>query len=254
MLGAAILAAVAVGAFAAPRGSPDVVQGKRLATELGCHSCHDDALTGKRLFASADGATLYSSNLTTAVRTYTDRQLDHVIRTGERPDGTRLWYMDAAPYAVLTPEKMKAIRAYLRGLRPVGTDHPRIKMGPRFLKAVQAGQAKPESATLDADLARPAVDLGPRHARGRYLARTRCGVCHAPDLGGTADPQPGDPPDLAIAGSYDRAEFRRLLQRGEAPGGKPIGEMATEARKRFARLSDGAADAIYDYLAARARR
>ena len=244
------LALAGVAGRAAPVKA-DVQRGKYLATVLGCTSCHGTKLDGHDMFDDATIAVLYSSNLSRRVPRYTDAQLDAVIRTGKRPDGSILWWMDAAPYAVLRKEDMRALIAFLRSAPPTGIDHPRIKMGPRFLKAMQAGRIRPESATLARDLANPAPDLGPATAEGRYLARTRCGVCHAPNLTGTPDPQPGDSPDLKIAAGYTQAQFRTLVLTGKARGNREVGEMSTEARKRFSGMKVEEVDAILAYLKAR---
>lgn len=229
-------------------------RGRAIATELGCLSCHGEQFEGKRVFDQPDMATLWSSNLTRAMPRYTDAQLAKVIGTGERPDGSKLWYMDAAPYAVLTPADMRALIGFLRKAPAVGENHPRIRMGPRFAEAIKAGHARPESDTLARDLANPAADLGARHALGRYLARTRCGVCHSPDLSGAKEPQDGDPPNLTVAASYTREQFRTLVRTGKGIGGRELGEMSTESRKRFAKMDDAAIDAMHRYLVARAER
>lgn len=254
-----ILAAIAAVALVAAIGhaSPprqEIQRGKYLATVLGCASCHGAHLDGHKVLSDPTIAMLYSANLTRRVPHYTDAQLDRVIRTGKRPDGSVLWWMDAAPYAVLRREDMRALIGYLRSVPPKGVDHPRIVKGPRFVKAEQGGRARPESTTLASDLAHPAPDLGAATAEGRYLARTRCGVCHAPALTGTPDPQPGDPPDLKVAATYTRTQFRALVLTGKARGNREIGEMSTEARKRFAGMDGREVDAIYAYLKARASR
>lgn len=251
----ALATALVLGGAAMGQGTtrPQVARGQYLATNLGCTSCHGAKLDGHEHFNDPTIAVLYSSNLSRAVPRYTDAQLDRVIRTGTRPDGSKLWLMDAAPYAILRRADMRSLIAYLRSVPPTGTDHPRIAMGPRFLKALKAGRVHPESDTLARDLAQPARDLGPRLAEGRYLARTRCGVCHAADLTGTPDPQPGDAPDLSIAAGYTPAQFRTLLTTGKAPGDREVGQMSEEARKRFARMSEADSRAIHRYLKARAR-
>lgn len=238
------LAAATIGA-AAP---PDRREGERLATLLGCRDCHGASLQGKAMLTDPSIAIFYSANLTRALPHYTDAELDHVLSTGERPDGTRLWYMDAAPYAVMTPADKRALFAWLRSVRPSGPAHPRIVMGPRFRKAVEAGHVRPESATLERDLAHPPRDLGPATARGRYLARTVCAGCHAPSLKGPDDPQPGDPPSLAIVAGYDRAAFRTLMKTGLAPGGRKVGEMTKASLDRLHVMPDGDIDALHAYL------
>lgn len=168
----ASLATAAVAATAAPAPAARIEHGRTLATLMGCRSCHGETLTGLPMVDDPDIGTLFSANLTRSVPAYTDRALERVIRTGVRPDGSHLWRMAAAPYAVLKPDDMRDLIAYLRSVPPAGAPTPRVVVGRRFLKAAMARRMQPESLTLAGDLAHPPADLGPRHARGRYLART----------------------------------------------------------------------------------
>jgi cytochrome c553 len=248
---ALLFAAPAAAAHPAPAS---IAHGEWLATTLGCRSCHTPALTGKAMIDDPTIGTLYSANLSRAVPRYSDRQLDAVIRSGMRPDGSHLWMMAAAPYAVLTPADMRDLIAYLRQVPPAGPDHPRLHMGPRLLRAVKAGRLHPEGLDVPAALAHPAPDLGPALARGRYLARTACGGCHGPDLSGLKDPQPGDPPNLVVAAAYGHDAFRAMMRTGKGLGGRDLGDMSDAARERFAHMRDDDLDAIHAYLVARAKR
>lgn len=231
-----------------------VSRGERVATVSGCRGCHGPDLHGVAQVDDPTIARLFSSNLTRLVPGYSDAQLDRVIRTGVRPDGSHLWFMAAAPYAVLSRRDMADLIAYLRDRPPGGDDHGRVQMGPRFIKAVNAGRLKPESLTLAADLANPPVDLGPRHARGRYLVRTACAGCHTPSLRGLPDAQAGEPPDLIAASGYGQAEFRILMHTGRGTGDRDLGVMSTASRERFAGLPDADIDAMHAYLAAWSKR
>ena len=235
-------------AAAAPPAA--IARGEQVATTHGCRSCHGPDLHGKAMIDDPNIARLYSSNLTRRVAFYSNAELEHVIRAGVRPDGSHLWWMAAAPYAVLSKRDMADLVAYLRSRPPGGEDHGRIQIGPRFIKAVKAGRLKPESLTLADDLAHPPLDLGPRLARGRYLARTACAGCHTPSLRGVADAQPGDAPDLIVATGYDRDAFRTLMRTGKGVSDRDLGEMAVASRERFAGLSDADIDAMRLYLVA----
>jgi cytochrome c553 len=224
--------------------------GKAIATRSGCLSCHGPTLAGRALFDDPTIAILYSSNLSRAAPRYSDRALERTIRAATRPDGSHLWQM-AAPYAHLSTTDMRQLIHFIRSVPPNGDDHPRIRIGPRFLKAAHAGRIQPEAIEQAQDTETP-PDLGPRHARGRYLARTICAGCHWPSLNGYPHPQDGDAPNLDIAAGYDRAQFRTLLHTGKAIGDREVGVMSEEARKRFADLSDTDVDLIHDYLTARA--
>lgn len=227
-----------------------VDSGRDIATRSGCLSCHGPTLAGRKTFDEPTVATLYASNLSRVAPRYSDRALERTIRTATRPDGSHLWFM-AAPYAHLSAGDMRRLIAFIRSVPPNGDDHPRIRMGPRFIKAIKAGRVQPEALEQARDTAIP-VELGPAHARGRYLARTICAGCHWPSLNGMPKPQAGDAPNLSVAAAYDRAQFRTLLHTGKAIGGREVGIMSEESRKRFAGLRDADVDAIHAYLKARA--
>lgn len=241
---------LALGLAACSRQQADVSHGRELALALGCADCHGPDFTGHKVSHNDAIVVLYSANLTRAAPTYSDAALRTVITTGVRPDGTRLWQMDAAPYAVLSPGDMADLIGFLRTLPPTGQAHPRIKTSATFDQMVLRGQAQPESLSLPQDLAHPPAPMGDRLERGRYLARTYCAGCHAPSLRGFQPPQPGDPPDLAVAGVYSRTEFQTLLHEGRGRAGRDVGEMGEAARKRFANVPMADVDAIYDYLRA----
>lgn len=245
-----LAAALYLAACAPPAPRADADHGRTLASVLGCADCHGADLAGQKVSHDDTVAVLYSANLTRAVPGYTDAQLRAVLTTGVRPDGTRLWEMDAAPYAALSGQDMADLVAYLRSRPPVGRPHPRIRTTPTFSALVLSGQVAPASLTLAQDLAHPPLDLGPSLARGRYLARTVCAGCHAPSLQGFQPPQPGDPPDLAVVGAYSRDEFHALLHDGRGRDGRNVGEMGVAAQKRLAGLPAADVDALYDYLSA----
>ncbi|WP_296595242.1 c-type cytochrome [Phenylobacterium sp.] len=231
-----------------PHREAQVERGAQLARALGCADCHGADFTGHKVSHNDQIAILYSSNLTRALPRYSDAAFRTVLTTGARPDGSRLWYMDAAPYAVLSDADLRDLLAFLRTLAPTGADHPRIRTTPAFDELVRTGALTPESATLATDLANPPQPTTPPNERGRYLARTYCAGCHAPSLRGFTPPQPGDPPDLAAVAAYSRDDFRALMSKGQGLAGHDIGEMAEAARKRFSQLPVQDVDALHDYL------
>ena len=253
---AVLLAVLAMGlaGCARPALRADAGHGRELARTLGCGDCHGGDFSGHKVSHDDAVAVLYSANLTRAVPGYSDHELRTVLTTGLRPDGTRLWQMDAAPYAVLSDRDLGDLIAYLRTLPAVGQPHPRIKTSAVFSRLVLTGQVRPESVTLAQDLAHPPLDLGSSFERGRYLARTVCAGCHAPSLRGFQPAQPGDPPDLVVVGAYSRTEFAALLRDGRGRGGRNVGEMGETARTRLAGLPAADVDALYDYLTAWGRR
>ena len=138
-------AAGASGSGPCTRGDVDIARGEHLSRFLGCRSCHGNALTGVSQIDDPTIGRLFSSNLTRAVPSYDDAALERVIRTGVRPDGSHLWMMAAAPYALLTRADMRALVGYLRGVPPTGEAHPRLVVGARFLKAAMARRVQPKA-------------------------------------------------------------------------------------------------------------
>lgn len=249
---AAFAGVVLTGVARAPGPAPDVAHGKRIATFMGCVSCHGEKLDGHLFEENADFAITYSSNLSRILPRWSDAQVDATLRTGKRPDGTPLWFMPTFAQSRLSREDMRDLIAWLRTVPPTGTEHPKIVTGPQWASALQHGFS--DSAVQAVRVAaRAPVDAGPITAKGRYLATLACAECHGPDLKGPRDPQPGDAPDLSVAAAYSDADFERLLRTGIATGGREVGLMTREARHRLHALSDGEIAAIHAYLSARAR-
>lgn len=245
----AVAALVAMGA-AARRA--DLSHGKRIAQIEGCVSCHGAKLDGHLFEENPDFAIAWSSNLSRILPRRTDAQIERTLRTGRRPDGTALWFMPSFVHARLSAADMRDLIAWLRTVPPSGSDHPAIKRGPRFAAAVAQGM--PDSAAQVTRLAgRAPADLGPAHARGRYLAQIACAECHGPALTGARVPGPGEPPDLTVAAAYDAAAFRSLLRTGKGIGGRDLGDMTRYGPERFVGLTDSDVAAIRAYLVARAR-
>lgn len=100
-----------------------VSYGRYLANVAGCISCHGAGLSGS-------GGPLHggppSQNITpTGIGKWSDSEFVHAIRTGTRPDGTRI--ATAMPWPVytrMTDTELAALLKYLRSVppRPTGTD------------------------------------------------------------------------------------------------------------------------------------
>lgn len=248
---ALLLALALAGCARAP--AAEVAHGRRLATVMGCTSCHGEKLDGHLFEENARFAVAWSSNLSRILPRWSDAQVEAALRTGRRPDGSALWFMPTFAHARLSRADMADLIAWLRTVPPSGNDHPRIVTGPEWRQALAAGFD--DSAAQAARLkGRVPADAGPSTARGRYLAQIACAECHGPVLTGVPDPRPGDAPDLSAAAAYSRSDFVRLLRTGLPPGGRDLGWMTKEARHRLHALDDAEIAAIHDYLIARARR
>jgi cytochrome c553 len=241
--------------FTQAAGQTRLQHGERLATVLGCNGCHGRNLQGQPWEEEADRAISYSSNLTRALPGYSDAALVRAIREGVRADGTPLWGMPSEIFTELDPADLAAVIAWLRTVRPAGVVHPRIVFGPRGRREVAAGTFKNTPQWVRETRGQGPVRFDAAHDQARYMIRATCGECHGVTLTGDTWPDaPRSPPDLNVAGAYTREDFRRLMRTGVASGGRQIGLMSEVARNRFSRFTDAEVDAIYDYLAARARR
>lgn len=241
--------------FATVAGQSQIQHGERLARVLGCKGCHGQNLQGQPWSEEADRAISFSSNLTRVLPDYSDAALERAIRGGVRADGTPLWDMPSEIFTELEPADMAALIAYLRTQPPAGHVHPRIVFGPRGRREVTAGTYRPAPQLVQARRGQGPARFDAAHDTARYMIRATCGECHGVTL--TGDTWPAgerSPPDLNVVAGYTRADFRRLMRTGVATGERQVGLMSQVARGRFVHLTDAEVDAIYDYLAARARR
>lgn len=228
-----------------------VAKGKHLSNVLGCAGCHGQELTGEEWINEPEFAVLYSSNLTHAVQRYNDTEIEGILRTGVRPGGGDLWEMPSEAFAPLSAGDMKALLAYLRTLKPKGKDWPKLRLGSKGREEIANGKFKPTAVWVKEEGGKVPVDVGPTHARGRYLSHLACGECHTPTLGGKPEPFR---PDLMVISAYSRADFETLMRKGIAVGGRDLPLMSGVARGRFSKLTNGELDAIYGYLQERAKR
>lgn len=232
-------------------GKALIAKGERLTRVLGCQGCHDETLVGGEWVNEPAFGVLYSSNLTHTVQRLSDAQIETIIRTGKRPDGKDVYEMPSEAFTPLSAADMKALLAYLRTLKPAGHDWPAMTVGPEGKKEMAAGRFKPTAVWVKEERGKAPLDVGPKFARGRYLAQMACGECHRPTLAGNDEPFR---PDLTLAAGYSKAEFVKFMRTGEAKGGRQLELMSKVARGRFSQLTDDEVDAIYAYLVERAKK
>jgi cytochrome c553 len=232
-----------------------VRHGERLIHVLGCTGCHGAHLEGT--FFTKDEpqyGPLYASNLTVEVPEYTDAQLDGIIRHGTHPQRKTVWGMPSQIFHNLSDPDFKALVAYLRSLKPIGTKLPPPQFSVQDKKDIAAGNYEPAVQVVAEFAKKQPVDLGPKYALGRYIASTTCEECHGSDLKGQAGPM-GKTPDLIVAGGYSRAQFEQLTTHGIAAGNRKINPMMSGvAVTRFSHLTSHERDALYAYLHARAEQ
>jgi mono/diheme cytochrome c family protein len=165
------------------------------------------------------------------------------------PQGYSVEFMPSQAFTHMADDEVAAIVAYIRSLPPGGEDVVEWRVGPRARWQLATGKFPPGLDLMRDERRKTTPDLGPQTALGRHLASVACVECHGGDLKGDRS---GKPPDLAIVGAYDPADFHRLLKTGVAAGGRQVGMMSAAARHRFSHFSDDEVEAIRLYLVARA--
>ncbi|HEY8615892.1 cytochrome c [Phenylobacterium sp.] len=225
-----------------------VARGRRLAVLNGCHDCHGEAFEGRLFHDEMPLLRAWGPNLTLAAAEQTDADLDRAIRKGVAADGHTLWVMPSEAFARLTDAEAADLLAYIRSFPVTGERQPRLQVGPMGRVGVLLGKFDSAPAMLKKEGAVQLPFVGPEHEAGRDVART-CIECHGPALEGREILKA---PDLAIAASYDLADFETLMRTGVAAGGREVGLMSGASRTRFHALSAAEVKALHDYLRARA--
>lgn len=231
-----------------------IAQGERLSHVLGCVGCHGAGLVGNfQTKYEPQYGPLYASNLTVAVPKYSDEQLDGIIRHGIHPRRPVMWQMPSEIFQNLSDPDFDALIAYLRTLKPTGSELPAPRLSRQDRRDIAAGLYQPAGQRVAAYRTKQPADLGPQYALGRYISTVSCEECHGSDLHG--DDDRGDKaPDLNVVGAYSRAAFDRLVTTGvPTPARKLNPMMYYAAIGRFSHLTPHERGALYDYLRARAQ-
>lgn len=239
--------------LAAPSAAQRADAGRQ-ARILGCSHCHGARLEGAMMFDAQPFATIWAPNLTELAARVSDQQLAAAIRQGIGHDGRALFIMPSGLYSRLADQEVAALIFYVRSVQRTGARVSPIQWGPIGRFALAMGNMPSAASTIEDFRVRQPFDTGPGEAAGRRLAATACGDCHGPDLTG-GQPGPGQaPPDLAIAGAYDPAQFRTLMRTGVPPGGRDLGLMKEVSERGFSAYTDEEIGQLHAYLRARAER
>lgn len=230
--------------------------GERLSHILGCRGCHLPTLEGQWFNEDTpEMGKIYASNLTRALPSMSDSQLETLLRDGTHPTRGDMWIMPSEVFQRLSDADMTALIAHLRTIKPSGDPTPPPRLSEMARKAVASGKLKPVAAYVAEYKAKTLPDLGPRHAWGRYLAGATCAECHGPDLTGVPDFTPGvSTPDLDIAGAYSDAELARLISTGKGKTPRDLGLMSIVGKSHFSYLTPRERAAVVAYVKARAAR
>lgn len=235
--------------FTVPADSASVAEGERLARIHGCYNgCHGEQAEGSLFIDSFVFGTMKAPDLTRAVHSLSDAELERVIRHGIRKDGGTVYVMPSPSFYYMSDEDLGDILAFLRSLPR--TDGPEVTFRPGPLARVLIGfeQFEPAAVAIDHDAPRfPTGEDADPITRGRHLATTACTECHGMDLEGSDGP-PGTTPSLRIVASYSPDEFRTLMRTGTPRDGRDLRLMDDMSRKRFSNFTDDEVDALHIYL------
>jgi cytochrome c553 len=232
-------------------GQPALVQhGKRLSYVLGCAGCHGDDLQGRNVTAKDPSmGDWWAPNITLHMASYSDNELERLIRHGRPKDGRTFYFMPAESLQYVADADLAALTAYLRTFKPAGKQTPPVRKGPLFMELEAKGEFAPSPEMIRRFKAEQPADLGEQHRLGRYIAMTVCTECHNSKLQGFE----GFSPTLNTAGAYSAIELARLLTTGEGKVKKDLGLMSAAARHRFSKFTPGERNAVVGYLLARAK-
>jgi cytochrome c553 len=230
-----------------PTDPASIVEGRRLATILGCFGgCHGRQAEGMVMFDEPMIGRVVAPNLTAAVRKYSNADLAVIIRNGVRPGGRSTIVMPSEAFAGLTDQDLGRIIAFLKSLPAAAGPGPNVSMGPLGRIGLTTGQFK-LVAQLIAETVPPPEATGREPAFGRYLARTICAQCHGTSLRGDSTPD-FTSPSLEIVVAYSPQSFAQLLRTGVALGGRNLPTMSSWARAHLSYLTDSEITALYSYL------
>ncbi len=243
---------VALTQVVVPEDSASVREGARLLHIEHCSDCHGARLTGQ-IFPDAEPlATLVAPNLTQIIPTYSNAEIERLLRDGVKKDGRSIFVMPSYMFRQLKEESILKIIAYLRTIQPLPTT-PGLPRKSTFhfswrLKLIE-GKIQSTASMINPNSPRLYIPKDTMQISfGRYLAMTACTACHGPNLKG----EEGFSPNLIIASAYSEKDFFRLIRTGTALGDrKDIGLMSRVAKNNLSYLNDKEISSIYAYLKTR---
>jgi mono/diheme cytochrome c family protein len=174
-------------AYAQRAGDDLVARGQYIFSLAGGCACH----TAPKGTPNAGGreiplplAKLYSTNITsdkeTGLGNWTDEQIRDAMVKGLRPNGEKLLpVMPYEAYSGMAEEDMKALIAYLRTLKPVRKEIPRLKTWAPFYRTIGTFFWSHFVGTTYTSVPKPPQGGA---ERGRYLVEhvSLCIDCHTP--------------------------------------------------------------------------
>lgn len=220
--------------------------GKRLADVLGCTGCHNPDFSGGPFNEG-----WIAPNLSLMVAEYDHDTLERAIRQGIALDDRKLRMMPSEMYRALSDADMQSLSTYLLSVEQTGDVQPPFEPFPSDLVQWEIdGYTDGHALGLKWAATSGPLDLGPEHARGRYLARNLCTECHNNQLQG----YPNFTPDLSVIALYSDEEFRRLLLEGKGNVRERLGLMSLVSPARNPHLTDSEYADLVSYLRARSNK
>jgi cytochrome c553 len=233
---------LAVAAVPVPNDPASLAEGDRLATLVGCKSCHGNGKGGAWKPVDPLFGQIAPPPLARTVANYSDADLVRLIRHGVARDGHGVFIMPIRSQRFLSDRDVGRLIAWVRTLRPAPDDsRDRGWFGPVGRALMLAGELAPAVEPVRVASADRLAD------RGRYWTQALCSECHALH---EARAQPfGTAPALApMAAGYSAAQFDRLLSTGIGAGGKKVGFMSTIVEENLHALRPDERAAIHAYL------
>ena len=229
-------------AIIVPHDAASIAEGARLATLLGCPSCHGN---GKgAVWTPVDNwyGRIAPPAIARRLADYSDAEVARLIRHGVTKSGATLFVMPTWSERTLADDDLGRVIAWARTLKP-GADDSLVETawGPKARWQMLTGEMR-QSVVAEsvAPKTRPA-DIG------KYFTHALCAECH--DLHADQSKDGETVPALApIAAAYSDADFHRLLRTGTAAGGRKLGLMSTIVGENLHALSDDEIAAIHRYL------
>jgi cytochrome c553 len=242
--------AVAAPPIVADKTPAGVAEGARLASALGCRSCHKPDGTGQVMVDVPGVIKVATPAFAPVVASYSDAEMARFIRHGVKKDGTAAFIMPVEGHAGLADEDLARIIGWMRTLKPSDKDSKeKMSFGPMGRFMVLTGGLLPEVREVARGKAKRDADPGV------YFTDTVCAGCHSMR---EARPAHDDgrrvPPLLEVGPAYDLAAFRKLLKTGVGLTPRDLGLMAKVAKGDLSHLTDAEVEAIHNHLKAEAAK
>ena len=230
-----------------PNDTASIQEGERLVHIAHCSDCHGEHFTGAVFAKEAHVVELVAPNITRVIPTYSNAELERLLRHGVKKNGHSVYEMPADMFSQLKEESIGKMIAYFRTLRPLPDTLHNVATNFQCLGRLILIQGK---ITPIADLIKfnaPRLYIPHDTSQisfGKYLAMTTCTSCHGENLKGEEE----FTPDLVIAATYTKEDFFKLIRTGVALGDRKLGLMTKIATNNLKYLNDNEINSIYAYL------